>query len=78
MFKNHQEETAIITAESDPVTQNFAIIGAIYTDGVSLIFDGTESATSKHYKVNTSESFAAGDRVKIFKYSGTYIVECVI
>ena len=59
-------------------TINFATIGEIYEDGVSLIFDGQEEATEKHYKVNTSIVFHAGDRVKILADSGTYGVEYVV
>ena len=59
-------------------TINFATIGDIYEDGVSLIFDGQESATEKHYKCNTSVLFSPGDRVKIIHYSGTYVVEYVV
>lgn len=59
-------------------TINFATIGEIYDDGVSLIFDGQEDATEKHYKVNTSIVFHAGDRVKILADSGTYVVEYVV
>ena len=44
---------------------NFATIGEVFEDGVSLIFDGQEAATEKHYRVNTSIVFKAGDRVKI-------------
>lgn len=57
---------------------NFATIGEIFEDGVSLIFDGQDAATEKHYKVNTSVVFKAGDRVKIFSDSGTYVVEYVV
>lgn len=57
---------------------NFATIGEIFEDGVSLIFDGQEAATEKHYKVNTSIIFKAGDRVKILADSGTYVVEYVV
>lgn len=57
---------------------NFATIGEIFEDGVSLIFDGQDAATEKHYKVNTSIVFKAGDRVKIFADSGTYVVEYVV
>lgn len=57
---------------------NFATIGEIFEDGVSLIFDGQDAATEKHYKVNTSIVFKAGDRVKIFPDSGTYVVEYVV
>lgn len=57
---------------------NFATIGAVFEDGVSLIFDGSEAATEKHYKVNTSVLFSPGDRVKILADSGTYVVEYVV
>ena len=56
----------------------FATIGTVYEDGVSLIFDGTETESQKHYKVNTSVVFKTGDRVKILPYSGTYVVEYVV
>lgn len=57
---------------------NFATIGAVYEDGVTLIFDGQAEAGQKHYKCNTSAAFAAGDRVKILADSGTYVVEYVV
>lgn len=57
---------------------NFATIGEIFEDGVSLIFDGQDAATEKHYKANTSIVFKAGDRVKILADSGTYVVEYVV
>lgn len=56
----------------------FATIGTVYSDGVSLIFDGTDIESQKHYKVNTSVTFKAGDRVKILPTSGTYVVEYVV
>ena len=57
---------------------NLATIGEVFSDGVSLIFDGQTQATEKHYKCNTSINFKAGDRVKILKDSGTYIVEYIV
>lgn len=57
---------------------NFATIGEVFEDGVSLIFDGSDVATEKHYKVNTSVLFSPGDRVKILADSGTYVVEYVV
>jgi hypothetical protein len=53
---------------------NFATIIAVYDDGVTLRFDdGTES--TKHYKTNSSITFTAGQRVKIFQAAGTIVVE---
>ena len=64
------------TAETPP--RNFATIGAVYADGVTLIFDGENAPSAKHYKCNTSVYFQAGDRVRIFEDSGTYVVEYVV
>lgn len=73
MIENFQEEQALKPKE--PESASFATVGTVYADGVTLIFDGTETASTKHYKVNRSVAFAAGDRVKIARDSGTYIVE---
>lgn len=76
-FTEELEESLLDTEEPDQEF-NFATVGNIYTDGVTLIFDGQAAATSKHYKCNTSIKFAPGDRVKILKDSGTYVVEYVV
>lgn len=60
---------------NEPQAANFATIGDVYEDGVSLIFDGETEESRKHYLVNTSAAFAAGQRVKITKDCGTYVVE---
>lgn len=56
-------------------TDMLATVGGVYDDGLSLIFDGQLEASQKHYKRNTALTFSAGQRVKIVKMSGTYIVE---
>lgn len=56
-------------------TDMLATVGAVYDDGLTLIFDGQTEASQKHYKRNTAVTFSAGQRVKIVKMSGTYIVE---
>jgi len=53
---------------------SFATVGTVYADGISLIFDGTGVESEKHYRCNTSVFFRAGDRVKLERDSGTYIV----
>lgn len=72
-------ETAATEVESlaipEPQDATFATIGAIYEDGVTLIFDGLDAPTEKHYKCNSFVVFHAGDRVRIIKDSGTYVVE---
>ena len=63
---------------NEELKRNFATIGAVYEDGVTLIFDGEEDPTDKHYLCNTSVEFKAGDRVRIVECDGTYIVEYVV
>lgn len=63
---------------SDTPVFQFATVGTVYEDGITLIFDGQEEASEKRYKCNTSVSFNAGDRVKIAYDSGTYVVEYVV
>ena len=52
-----------------------ATVAAVASDGVTITIDGDEEPGDKKYKVNSSALFKAGDRVKIHKNSGTYIVE---
>ena len=69
-----------MTEQSNVMTEpevRFATVGAVFGDGVTLIFDGQTAATEKHYKCNTSVLFHAGDRVKIASDSGTYVVEYI-
>lgn len=73
MIQSYQQERELEPKE--PAKASFATIGAIYSNGVTLIFDGTTVASTKRYKVNKAIKFTAGDRVKIFGDSGTYIVE---
>lgn len=56
----------------------FATVGEVYDDGLTLIFDGEEEPTEKHYKCNTSVIFNPGDRVRILEDSGTFVVEYVV
>lgn len=73
MIENYQEKESLSTPQ--PAPQNFATIGEVYDDGVSLIFDGEENASEKHYKTNAFVVFHPGDRVRIISDSGTYVVE---
>ena len=69
---------AVLTETKAPPSFHFATVGGVYTDGVTLIFDGQSQATQKRYKCNTSVTFHVGDRVKIFRDSGTCVVEYVV
>lgn len=64
--------------EEQPVDAQLATVGAVYEDGLTLVFDGQEAATEKHYKCNTAIAFKAGDRVKVARISGSYVVEYVV
>lgn len=55
-----------------------ATIASVEAGGVKIQIDGDEAAGDKIYRVNAQQMFAAGDRVKIEKNSGTYIVEYVL
>ncbi len=52
-----------------------ATVGEVFDDGLTLIFDGQSEPTKKHYKRNVAITFSPGQRVKIVKISGTYVVE---
>lgn len=68
-----------ISMPDENLPENFlATVGAVYDDGLSLILEGQTEATTKHYKCNTSATFAAGDRVKVARISGSYVVEYVV
>lgn len=68
-------DNVFLQESAEPADVNFATIAAIYADGVTLIFDGETAPTQKHYLCNSFAVFAVGDRVRLIKDSGTYIVE---
>lgn len=59
----------------EPSQINFATVMGVYEDGLQLKFDGEQEATSKKYKYNRSIAFRLGDRVKVSRVSGTYVIE---
>ena len=69
------DDEKIIDDETDII---LATIKAVSSTGVTILVDGDEEASSKEYKTNAAQHFASGDRVKIIKNSGTYLVEYVI
>lgn len=68
------DETTTAVEQQETVEIRMATIAEIFEDGVTLIFDGQEEATDKHYKCNTSAKLAVGDRVMLDSESGTYVV----
>ena len=53
----------------------FAVVTSVDESGLQLIFDGEKYPTKKRYKYNTALTFKVGDRVRVSKQSGSYIVE---
>lgn len=64
-----------IVPDEEPEEIVLATVTGVDSDGVQIQVDGTEEAGEKKYKVNSMQKFAVGDRVKIFKNSGTYLIE---
>lgn len=60
-------------AQEESLVQ-LATVASVEDDGVSLILEGADEATQKHYKCNTAASFAAGQRVAVLGISGSRIV----
>ena len=72
-METYQDMTATDPQEAQGAS--FATIAAIYDDGVTLKFDGMDAPTEKHYQTNAFVVFKVGDRVRVIKDSGTYVVE---
>ena len=51
-----------------------ATVGEYSAEGTTLIFDGTDTPTTKQYKRVGPASLSAGDRVLAAKISGTYLI----
>lgn len=77
MSEEIEEKSVELEAEE---VNTFATVGEVFEDGVSLIFDAQqeEGASEKHYRCNAGIKIAPGDRVKLLKDSGTYVVEYVV
>ena len=71
-------ETPQAGENEQSVEVRLATVAAVLSEGVKLQFDGSDAATDKVYKCNASCMFAVGDRVKVTKHSGTYLVDYVI
>lgn len=55
-----------------------ATVSEVGTDGVKLLIDGNEEAGAKEYRVNIGQMLRVGDRVKISRVSGSYVVDYVV
>lgn len=82
MSELNEAENLLELEEPDVLAEEieFALgtVAAITSTGLRIQFDGDDSAGSKVYKCNASAKFVQGDRVKMHKESGSYIVEYVV
>ena len=70
------EESAEETEQENEI--ELGTISGVFSDGVTVLLDGDEEASEKHYRVNASALFLAGDRVKVHKNSGTLLIEYAV
>lgn len=68
-------DEALVPEEEAEEEFVLATISEVTANGVKLEIDGAGEAGDKEYKVNTIQKLKTGDRVKICKNSGTYMVE---
>ena len=71
----YQEQEALFLQKRRPAAAKFATVVAVSGGKATLKFDGETAATQKGYKYNATLSLTAGDRVKVNKVSGTYVIE---
>lgn len=55
-----------------------ATVTEVTSTGIKLQIDGEDEGGDKEYKCNADVKFQANDRVKVTKYSGSYVVEFVV
>lgn len=72
MIESYQEQQELTVQDTDEI--RFATIHAVYSDGISLILDGSDEPSAKHYKCNQYCKFSAGQRVYLARDSGSYVV----
>lgn len=56
----------------------FATVVSVNEDGLELIFDGEEEASTKRFPCNTGVSFEADQRVLMMKVNGSYVALCPV
>ena len=72
MISDFAQATPTASGSAEIIT---ATVGSTSEAGTTLIFDGMDAATSKHFKrISSATGLTAGSRVLVAKISGTYIV----
>ena len=72
MIENYQERRTL--EKQSPMAAQFATVGAVYSNGITLKFDGESAASSRRWPYNSAVNFSAGQRVRVEKIGGTYVV----
>ena len=75
---DYQAERQIESERGKRQVHEIAQVSAVYSDGVSLIFAGESTGSTKHYPANKDVTFKSGDKVLIYKVRGTYVMVCRI
>lgn len=60
------------------IPSSFATVSAVDTSGVQLVFDGESQSSGKVYACNAGMTYKVGDRVKVTKDGGSYVVDYVV
>ena len=71
----YQEQEALFLQKRRPSAAKFATVVAVSGGKATVKVDGETAVTQKGYKYNAALSLTAGDRVKVNKVSGTYVIE---
>lgn len=77
-LENVEDLLELDETPAERITFDLATVTAVTTNGIRLKFDGDTESGGKVYKCNSAMRFDVGDRVKVHKESGSYIVEYVI
>lgn len=74
MMMSYQEQKRWEQESAAPRAYQLATVAGVFADGLTVVFDGESQARQKRYPCNASASFAAGQRVRVEKIGGSYVV----
>ena len=74
MMLTYQEQKQIESDTAPPRSSNLATVSDVFSDGITITFDGETAPREKHFAYNSAVEFQAGQRVRVEKIAGTYVV----
>lgn len=77
IIETYQEEQERLAAPEMP-GMAFATVVSVNEDGLELLFDGEEEASTKRYPCNVGVKFEAGQRALLMKVNGSYVALCPV